>query len=314
MNVSQNLRENKFRTLPATGNPFACILCATNDLYAVAIMVAVSRLKKLGISPDIDIVAMHSRVSKCILNSMRSLGISTVSVRPPLSSNSHYFRHSLLKLRIFQFAQYERIVYLDADSLPLKNLSLLFEMKFNEPIAMPRAYWLAQGGTSALIVAHPSAGNWQSLVSWLDDAVACGRGIPADMEVLNSVFKSQIHYLPSGYFRLNGDWGDRNFLPVYGDPEMGLEKVQLVHFTDLGKPWSYHPQMVRRLRPNARRRYYEFWDMWWATREELSQTSSAIDRFALAFLKREAVFENLLRLPLTRTAARMSCAHHSMKD
>jgi lipopolysaccharide biosynthesis glycosyltransferase len=263
-------------------------------------------LKKLGISSDVDIVALHCKVSRHILNAMHKLGILTVPAYPPLRATSRGFRNSLLKLRIFQLTQYERIVFLDADALPLTNLDLLFKMKFNDLIAMPRAYWLPHlWGTSVLILASPSVESWERLLSWLGDEVAHGHDVPPDMDAFNLVFSSQIQYLPAEYMLLNGDWSDRNFVPVYGDPEVGLERAQVIHFTDLGKPWAFYPQMVRRLRPNARRRYYEFWDTWWTLRDELWQASPALNRFAYALLKHQAVFENSFRQPLERAAVTM---------
>jgi len=294
-------QENKPLILPPTKNSLACVFYATNDLYAVAILVAVRRLKKLGISSDIDIVTLHSTVSGYILNAMHKLGVITVSTYPPLLATQRFFRNSLLKLRIFQLTQYERIVFLDADAFLLTNLNSLFEVKLNEFIAMPRAYWVRHPyGTSALILARPSAELWQRLLSWLGDEVANGHDVPPDMDVFNLVFQSHIQYLPAEYMLLNGDWSDRSFVPVYGDPEVGLKLAQVIHFTDLGKPWFYYPQMVRRLRPNARQRYYEFWDTWWTLRDELWQASPALDRFAYALLKHQAIFENLPRSLLVR--------------
>ena len=281
---------------PETSNPSACAFYATNDAYAVAVLVATSRLRKLGIAPDIDIVALHHNVSRYILDSMRGLGILTVSARPPWPATVRCFRNSLLKLRIFQLSQYQRVVYLDADSLPLTNLACLFEVPFSEPVALPRAYWLPQPcGTSALMVVRPSAEIWRYLQGWIDDAMATGADIRCDMDVINEALRDQIHFLPAEWLSLNGEWSDRDVATAYGEPDAALAHVQVIHFSDLGKPWFHHPRTVRRLRPNARERYYDFWREWWTIREELVRARPMLERMRFARLRHQGVIVSWLR-------------------
>jgi hypothetical protein len=283
-------------SLPKTRNGTACAFYATNDAYAVAVLVATRRLRKLGIAPDIDIVALHHNVSGYILDTMRALGVITIPASPPWPAARRCFRDSLLKLRIFQLIPYERVVFLDADSLPLTNLVCLFEAPFSEPVALPRAYWLPQPyGTSALMVVRPSVEIWRHLQGWIEHAVAIGADIQGDMDVINSAFEDQRHFLPAEWLCLNGEWGNKELTPACGGPDAVPAHVQVIHFSDLGKPWFHHPRTVRRLRPNARERYYEFWEEWWRLREDLVRARPWLERVRYKRLGYRDLLVNWLR-------------------
>jgi len=201
----------------------------------------------------------------------------------PYYLDGDYFKDCLIKLRIFQLTQYDRIVYLDADSIPLKSLDHLFSLPFNEMIAAPRAYWLPQPFvTSLLLVVKPSLMMWNRVKQHFGTAF---EKRDYDMDIINLEFKDEIYYLPDEYGCLNSEWEDKDFTYHFGNPEKNSEKIKVVHFSALGKPWFYHPDKVDYLRPNAHPRFRILWEKWWSTRDQIIKESPLISRLKFYFHK-----------------------------
>jgi len=240
---------------------FAYAFYATNDTYAIAVMVFVRLLRRQGMRAGIDLVVLHVGVSERLLERMRDMGLRLRQVDRPRCSRHRFYRDSFVKLRIFELDEYERIVYVDADALPLAPLDDLFLFPFDGPIAAPRAYWQPQ----------PKWGSYLMVVAPSREASArIERHLPLaadnrhfDMDIVNAAFAGAIATLPDDVVRLNSDWED----VTRHSPER-MEPL-VIHFTALGKPWSYDVRRVRRLRPSAHPLFYEIWDTWRATRDEL---------------------------------------------
>lgn len=253
--------------LPSPHHRCAYVFYATNQVYAIAVMVFVRLLRQRGFSDSADLLVLHLPLPRQITEKMRAMGLATVQVAQPGRVNHRYFRDCLVKLRIFELLEYERVVYVDADSIPLKSLDGLLTLPFEGPLAAPAAYWLPQPfWTSALMVVRSSAANW--LRASRDLISAADRGL-CDMDIVNAEFGAEIHTLPAGLFCLNSEWEDVERPGFFGDFIDTYSKVAVVHFTALGKPWSYSSNKVRRLRPQAHRAFYDLWESWWKARDEI---------------------------------------------
>ncbi len=240
---------------------------ATNHAYAIAVLVFVRLLRRLGIRGDVDLLLLHFPLPAQLVTKVREAGIVPVLVPDLPYIDYPYFRDCLVKLRIFQLIEYDRIVYADADAMPLKSLDDLLVLPFDGPIAAPRAYWLPQTfWTSALLVVRPSAAHWARVSRRFRSASENG---VYDMEILNSEFCSEICTLPDGIFCLNSEWEEADRPGFFGDFAETRSRVSVVHFTALGKPWLYPSEVVRRLRPKAHPIFYELWETWRKTRDEL---------------------------------------------
>ena len=79
---------------------FAYALYATNDTYAVAAMVAVRALQRLGIEAGVDLVVLHLGVSPYLVETMRRMGILPVRVEPLRHVAGGYYRDCLVRLRV----------------------------------------------------------------------------------------------------------------------------------------------------------------------------------------------------------------------
>jgi hypothetical protein len=132
-------------------------------------------------------------------------------------------------------------------------------------VAAPRAYWLPQPyWTSALLVAQPSIACWNRVKPHF---AAASQKDYFDMDIISCEFANEIQSLPPTVFCLNSEWEDANRPGFFGDPVEAYSSVSVVHFTALGKPWTYSTAEAKRLRPNAHPLFYDLWDKWRTTRE-----------------------------------------------
>lgn len=250
-----------------SANRKALVLYATDDTYGEAVVVFVRLLKILGFPEDVDIVTLHLHLSPSLVDVMKQEGILTRSVQELNPVKNQYYRHSLVKLRLLQLSEYERVVYADVDAIPLKRLDFLFSMPLDSPIAAPSATWIKQPfWTSALLVAKPSGELWTRAEAHFPHAY--DRDF-YDMDIINEEFQDEIQTLPDDAFCLNSEWEEEGRPGFFADKDEAYRKVAVVHFTALGKPWSFTTEEVRRLRPDAHPVFYELWEKWRRTRAEI---------------------------------------------
>ena len=72
---------------------------------------------------EIDLVLIHSpEMPKEVLDKLRKVGVKTFEKENiNLITNSSYYKNVLLKLYVFELEGYDRIVYMDGDSIILQN-------------------------------------------------------------------------------------------------------------------------------------------------------------------------------------------------
>ena len=245
---------------------FAYAFYATDDTYAAAVIVFAHLLRLRGVGEGIDLVVLHVGVSAELVDRMRAMGLLTRAVERMRYSRHRYYRDCFVKLRVFALEDYQRVVYVDADAVPLAPLDDLFSFPFDGPLAAPRADWLPQPfWGSHLMVVRPSADAWQRVERLLPGAA---RRRHFDMDIVNDAFAGAIATLPARTVRLNSEWEDMTRPEAERRSTAGLDAV-VVHFTALGKPWSHDPARVRRMRPKAHPFFYELWETWWKARAEV---------------------------------------------
>jgi hypothetical protein len=239
---------------------------ATNDTYAIAVLVFARLLRQMSPGDDAAIIVLYFGVSRHLIEMMRALGAVTQPVaRLPYARG--LYRDSFAKLYVFGLEAFDRIVFMDADAIPLRRLDALFAASFDGPIAAPRAYWLPQPfWTAHLLVVKPSLSLWERLSARFASA-AERRWY--DMDLINAEFGSEIFTLPDTVTCLDSEWEDRRRPGHFADPETAFAEVSLVHFTALGKPWSYSPARGRARRPHAHPAFHALRERWWAARDDL---------------------------------------------
>lgn len=162
---------------------------------------------------------------------------------------------TLTKILIWQLVQYKQIVYLDADTVPLKSLDHLFErfasQKPTEVVASPDIGW-PDVFNSGFMVIKPDP----SVYAFIKNYSEQGENVSydgADQGLLNEVFHLQDH---EGYnwIRLPFVYNMTPSTLYQNSPaiERFLYDIHLVHFVGAIKPWLYGSQTGTM-----------FHDMWW---------------------------------------------------
>ncbi|MCO5073287.1 MAG: glycosyl transferase [Rhizobiaceae bacterium] len=234
----------------------AYVTLVTNADFAEG---AVALLRSLAMSgTDADIVVMHTGgVAPSALRPLEELGGRLLSVQLLPTSDAFNERHAraklhgaapftkgrkpefhtpldnFAKLRLWQLTQYERVVFLDADTLVVKNIDRLFG--YPEFCAAPNVYEsLADFRrlNSGVFVAQPSEETFSAMLARLDAPDAFWPR--TDQTFLQSYFP-QWHGLPVFCNMLQYVW--------FALPELwDWNSVSVVHY-QYEKPWETdHPK------------------------------------------------------------------------
>ncbi|KAI8914579.1 nucleotide-diphospho-sugar transferase [Gorgonomyces haynaldii] len=240
---------------------------ATEERYLCAATVNAAQLLELNTRSDADIVLVHTPSvdpTKFLkLNRTRA-----VSVEPWTTSHfNSYYADVFMKFAVFDLIEYDKIIYFDADSLVTKNLDHLFLLPQAE-LAAPRMYWGGDASqfTSALLVLSPSKEQFELLKSQsihFSSKTTDNGDTYYDMDVLNVLYRQRLLMLPPQYLCLNSHWEVKSVHPF---PVKSLKELEdhclLIHFTALGKPWTWTAQRAREAKPDADPYFYELFGKW----------------------------------------------------
>lgn len=158
----------------------------------------------------------------------------TKGKKPPF----HTPLDNFAKLRLWELP-YDRVVFLDADTLVLRNIDKLFD--YPEFCAAPNVYEsLADFGrmNSGVFTARPSKATYAAMLDQLDQPGAFWRR--TDQTFLQSFFPDW-HGLPVSYNMLQYVW--------FNLPELWQwHQIKVIHY-QYEKPWQKHHEKAERLKP-----------------------------------------------------------------
>jgi alpha-N-acetylglucosamine transferase len=253
----------------------AYVTLVTNADYAKGAVALVRSLKRTGTKADM--VAMHTGGAPAdALAPLGALGVRLLAVDLLPTSAAFDERHArgrlhdaapftkgekprfhtpldnFAKLRLWQMTEYERIVFLDADTLVLKNIDRLFG--WPEFSAAPNVYEnLADFRrlNSGVFVARPDEATFTAMLEMLDRPGAFWRR--TDQTFLESFFP-EWHGLPVFFNMLQYVWFN---LPDLWD----WKSIAVLHY-QYEKPWEEHAK-TERLKPliDLWRAYYHGGDV-----------------------------------------------------
>ncbi|MGY9049477.1 hypothetical protein P775_07810 [Puniceibacterium antarcticum] len=230
----------------------------TNADFAVG---AKALVRSIGLSgTEADVVVMHTgAVSDSSLEPLRLLGARLVGIDLLPTSDAFNARHArdrlhgaapftkgskppfhtpldnFAKLRLWQL-DYERVVFLDADTLMLRNCDSLFD--YPEFCAAPNVYESVADFhrmNSGVLTARPSQVTFARMLEELDDTDAFWRR--TDQTFLQHFFPDW-HGLPVVYNTLQYVWFN---MPALWD----WPSIRILHF-QYEKPWQVpHPRQAQ---------------------------------------------------------------------
>ncbi|WP_309083181.1 glycosyltransferase [Chelativorans sp.] len=240
----------------------AYVTLVTNADYAMGALALVRSLKLTG--TPADILVMHTGgVDASALAPLEQLGAKLAKAELLPTSAAFNERHqraklhadapftkgnkptfhtpldNFAKLRLWQLTQYERVVFIDADAIVLRNIDRLFA--YPEFSAAPNVYEsLADFHrmNSGVFVARPSEDTFRRMLAALDRPDAFWRR--TDQTFLQSFFPDW-HGLPVFFNMLQYVWFN---LPELWD----WTSISVLHY-QYEKPWEEDHPKAERLKP-----------------------------------------------------------------
>ena len=241
---------------------YAYVTLVTNDDYAMAARALVRSVILSGTSAEV-LVLHTGAVSPNMLEPLADIGAKLVLAehlptsdgfnarhqRDKIHSNSPFLKggkplfhtplDNFIKLRLWELVEYERVIFIDADALVVRNIDKLFQ--YPEFSAAPNVYETMADFhrlNSGVFVAKPSAKTFADMMKVLDAPEAYWRR--TDQSFLQTYFPDW-HGLPVFYNMLQYVWFN---LPQLWD----WKSVHLVHY-QYEKPWENDNPKAEQLQP-----------------------------------------------------------------
>uniref|UniRef100_A0A1L8E298 glycogenin glucosyltransferase n=1 Tax=Nyssomyia neivai TaxID=330878 RepID=A0A1L8E298_9DIPT len=262
---------------------FAWVTLATNDSYSLGALVVAASLRRVATAHQIAVLitpgvteAMRTKLSTVfdvvkevnILDSRDSANLALLA-RPELGV-------TFTKLHCWNLTQYEKCVFLDADTLVLHNCDELFERE--EFAAAPDVGW-PDCFNSGVFVFRPSQDTFGKI---LDFAVKAGSFDGGDQGLLNLYFADWAHsdiskHLPFVYNTCST--ATYSYLPAFKQYGQG---VKIIHFIGTAKPWlqNFDPQTRTVRTPDNYSHLASHLQTWWTIFFEQIHPHLSGDMFA----------------------------------
>ncbi|XP_044257588.1 proline-rich extensin-like protein EPR1 isoform X2 [Tribolium madens] len=245
---------------------FAWVTLATNDSYSLGALVLAHSLKQVGTKHRLAVL-----VTPGVTNSMRAKLATVFDLVQEVNildskdeSNLRLLKRPELgvtftKLHCWRLTQFDKCVFLDADTLVLQNCDELFERE--ELSAAPDVGW-PDCFNSGVFVYRPSNETYDKLVQF---AVEKGSFDGGDQGLLNLYFsdwatKDISKHLPFIYNLCST--ACYSYLPAF--KQFGAD-AKIIHFIGSSKPWlQYFNTETRKVQPTPDVKHLEaILQQWW---------------------------------------------------
>lgn len=245
---------------------FAWVTLATNDSYSLGALVVAHSLKRVHTAHQLAVLITPG-VSEAMKNKLRT--IFNVVEEVNLLDSKDEANLALLKrpelgitftkLHCWRLTQFEKCVFLDADTLVLRNCDELFERE--ELSAAPDVGW-PDCFNSGVYVFQPSLDTFSSLMQY---AVTHGSFDGGDQGLLNSYFSDWAHkdiakHLPFIYN--TSSVASYSYLPAF--KQFG-QNTKILHFIGTAKPWlqNFNSESRKVYIPGGYQHLANFLQYWW---------------------------------------------------
>lgn len=214
-----------------------------NDAYLPGALVLGQALKGYNVTRDIAVL-IGPQVSDFAINRLEQVFQYVISIETISNSSADAEQFHLLarpelersysKIHLWNLTQFKKVVFLDADTLPLKSLDSLFEeypLDSSIPIAASPDIGWPDIFNSGVFVTIPSSATFQNLISRAKAGLSFDGG---DQGLLNQYFENRWHRLPFTYNVTPS--ASYQYTPAY---QHFKDNVNVVHFIGSNKPWSH---------------------------------------------------------------------------
>lgn len=182
------------------------------------------------------------------------------SVSSVVSAGPHpYYKATYQKFHAFKLIDYTRVIFLDADGIPLNSMDHLFQIRLppNITIAAPQAYWFKANGissgslqlcpgikhvtvTSSLMLFSPSLELYRRAEKNFNTKKLVSKKTNYDMDIMNKEFscRDDVFILPKHYGTLDSEFSRDQKLFWKTKNCRHFPDTQYMHFSAFGKPWT----------------------------------------------------------------------------
>lgn len=241
------------RTFYANSTHHAIVTTLTSDAYSIAVAVLAHSVRKAGSTARLVLTYPEgsNRISRSALCVARVAGweLHPVELIPPPNGGQgmqhHRFREMYTKLQIWGLDKIDidRVVYLDADTLVLKNFDELFTLPWSFGAVLD-VYTSSRGfdvtfnaGVMVLKTSSMVLGEMREVMADLAEEARVGKAsVPpneAEQAFLNAYYASDVVRLPYAY---NANLAIKVASPKMWDTMLVKKEVRVMHYT-LVKPF-----------------------------------------------------------------------------
>ncbi|KAG2184533.1 hypothetical protein INT43_000442 [Umbelopsis isabellina] len=267
------------------------VALTSTDKYVNGIIVLASAFEQQQSKYPLVVLYTPQTVSEQVIDQLADLGCDMIPIEPivPKADLKYLFERfskTWTKLRAWQQTDYERLVLMDADMLPLHNMDELMTMTLEGPdwVAASHACtcnpqrishypkdWTPStcaftgcdrtAGTihppsmekrdyfnSGLVVLTPNETVFKRMLEKLDNDEELMKYCFPDQDFLNDIFKG--HWVPLPY-----SYNALKTLPTAHHDMWDLTDVKNIHYI-LTKPWDIDPNDKQDI-------YYPLYRLWW---------------------------------------------------
>ena len=225
--------------------PEAYFTLLYNDVYLPGALVLAQALRSYGTTRELAVL-VGSQVSDYAISRLHQVFDHVVPTETISNSAADAPQFKLLgrpelersytKVHVWRQTQFSRIVFLDADTLPLRNLDGLFSedeypLDSSTPIAASPDIGWPDIFNSGVFVTLPSVAIYDTLVGRAKAGLSFDGG---DQGLLNEYFEGRWKRLPFTYNVTPS--ASYQYTPAY---QHFKESVNVVHFIGADKPWSH---------------------------------------------------------------------------
>jgi len=253
-------------TMGERGQTEAFVTLATNDTYSLGALVLANSLKRVGTTRQL-VVMITTGVSSSMRDQLASVFNEVVTVNVLDSTDSSNLQLlgrpdlgvTFTKLHCWRLTQYKKCVFMDADTLVVRNIDDLLDRE--ELSAAPDAGW-PDCFNSGVFVYVPSEQTYNSLLTM---AVSTSSFDGGDQGLLNMYFNKWStedisKHLPFTYNVVSQAF--YSYLPAF---KQFHKDIKVVHFIGPVKPWhhAYNPQSGQVTALSGTNHSQEFLQVWW---------------------------------------------------
>lgn len=275
---------------------WAVVLTSTND-YIKGVLALKHAMHDLYHSQYPLLVLYTSVVIPSVVETLKEIGCLVKEIEPihpngKVEYKSARFVETWTKLAVWKQTEFERLILLDADMLPLQNMDELMSIHLEKDwvaachacICNPQhikhypATWVPENcaytGTttidvpsendvklnyfnSGLIVLNPDQEKFDAMINYLNSIADLNIYPFPDQDFLNEIFKDQ--WKPISYI-----YNALKTLQWAHEPMWDIKKVKNVHYI-LTKPWDISIQTLSDLEAV----YKSLYEVWWFSYNEI---------------------------------------------